>query len=87
MRKSEPLSCRKLIETAAIAKPLEVNEQYRDFRQYMVDYLEVHDAIYSTDQEEAINFPTQMQMGQERRSNHTGFKKDGVTMRYRIWGD
>ena len=41
--------------------------RYRDFRHYMIDYLEVQEAKYNTEQEEAISCLTQTQVDQERR--------------------
>ena len=42
-----------------------LEERCRSFAQYLTEYIEVGDAIYNKDQEEAINFLTQMQTGQE----------------------
>ena len=67
MRKSEPPSRIKLIEIVEILKPIELDAQYRDFGHYMEDYLQVQEAIYNTDQEEAINFAMQMQMVRRER--------------------
>ena len=47
LRKGEPLSCRKQIGIVAIGKPLELDEQYRDFGQYMIDYFAVQDERYN----------------------------------------
>ena len=69
VRRSEPLSCRRLIEIVVIGEPLGVDEQYRNFAQYMVEYLGNEEEKYNKDQEEAINCLAQMQEDRGKRSN------------------
>ena len=61
MRKSEPPSCRRLAGVVVIGKPLELDGQVGIFAHYARQYLEIEEAKYNTDQEEAINCPMQMQ--------------------------
>ena len=48
--KSGPLA-RRGMEISAVGKPRELDEMNRDFGQYLVDYLEIQEAKYSTDKE------------------------------------
>ena len=55
----------------------DLDGHYRDFGHYVIDYLEVQDAKYNTDKEEAINCMAQMQRGQGRRIAQNWGRKYG----------
>ena len=57
--------------------------QYRDFGYYMVAYLEVQEAKYSTDQEEAIECLMAMQSAQEQKRGRRLRRRGGIGFIYR----
>ena len=61
-------------------KPLQLGEQYGNFAQYVIQYIENGEEKYITDQEEAINCLTQRKEDQEKRCNPEGFTMYGANM-------
>ena len=60
VRKIVPLACRRLIAISVTRKQLYLEEQYRSFAQYRIEYLEVEEEKYNTYREEDINCSAQM---------------------------
>ena len=76
IRKSEPLSCRRLVGPILVGKPTDLDGQYRDFGIDTAEYLEVQDAKFSTEKDEAIDCLMTTQSEQEQRNQ-----------RYRRYGE